>query len=773
VPVTSSDPSVGTITVSPVSFSGGESFVDTAFDPVGEGTVEISVTQPTGFSVPNNLPTTVTGTVTAPAATVGNATVGWNLQQLVSVSLAASPPSPVDVTVTIDDDTVALLSDSATAAGGSSITFLGVTSASVGTFFVQGLTEGSATMTVTADGYSSGTGSVDVWPSGFYISNPAATFSTNTFAANTLVRVWSVRLQPGTLNYSTIQALRGGFSADVPVTSSDPSVGTITVSPITFSGGGNSFIDTAFDPVGEGTADISVTQPSGFQVPNNLPTTVTGTVTAPAATVASATVGENLQQLVTVSLAATPPAPVDVTVTIDDDAVALLSTNATAAGSNSVTFPGVTSASVGSFYVQGLAQGSATMTVTATGYSTGTGSVDVWPSGFYISNPAATFTTNTFAANVLVRVWSVRLNPANLNYSTTQPLRGGFTVGVPVTSSDPSVGTITVSPVTFSGNDSWIDTAFDPLALGTTDISITQPTGFTAPNDLPTTVTGTVTAPTISMADAVVGVDLQQGIGVSLGAVPPSPVDVTVTVSSGAIATLSTDPTVEGSTSVTFTGVSAQSVGSVYVQGRSLGNTVITVQAAGYSDDTSSVTVNPSGFYISNPASAFSVDEAAGNTLVRVWSVRLNPTTLNYSTTQPLRGGLSVDVPVTSSDPSVGTITVSPITFTANQSFGDSAFDPLAPGTTDISITQPAGFSPPSNLATTVTATVTGGVALLRPGTTSLALAAPPAEGAPWTLPLAALAGLPVDVSPGTRARLLSRLGPSAAQAPWGRVRPG
>jgi hypothetical protein len=40
---------------------------------------------------------------------------------------------------------------------------------------------------------------------------------------------------------------------------------------------------------------------------------------------------------------------------------------------------------------------------------------------------------------------------------------------------------ITISPLVFTGAVDILNTAFDPIAVGTTTISITQPPGFTPP----------------------------------------------------------------------------------------------------------------------------------------------------------------------------------------------------------------------------------------------------------------------------------------------------
>jgi hypothetical protein len=80
------------------------------------------------------------------------------------------------------------------------------------------------------------------------------------------------------------------------------------------------------------------------------------------------------------------------------------------------------------------------------------------------------------------------------------------------------------------------------------------------------------------------------------------------------------------------------------------------------------MTLNPSGFAISSPSS-FATTVAAANTSISVCVYRLIPATLNISTTQNLRFGITpVSVGMTSSNPAVGTIVTSPRTIAGNTS---------------------------------------------------------------------------------------------------------
>jgi hypothetical protein len=71
----------------------------------------------------------------------------------------------------------------------------------------------------------------------------------------------------------------------------------------------------------------------------------------------------------------------------------------------------------------------------------------------------------------------------------------------------------------------------------------------------------------------------------------------------------------------------------------------------------------------------------------------LDPSSLNFIIVQPLRGVLTVDVEMMSSDMNVGTIAM------------NTDFDPMNAGSTMLDIATPGEFDTPSNLHT-ITATV-------------------------------------------------------------------
>jgi hypothetical protein len=695
----------GTITTSPLTFTGGVSAINTAFDPVEEGSSTITVSVPAGFSTPA-ASRQITATVTAPAISFTNNTIGKDLQVQASVSLGAvALAGGTTVTVTSNTPSLLLLSTNPAAEGTASLQLaVPAGSSNIPTFHIQALAgAGTATVTASAPGYASATATFTLTPSGFIINSPGI-INTTSFAANTTVQIASARLNPSGLAWQANQALRGGLSASVDVTSSNTNVGTITVSPLNFTNG-NGIVNTAFDPANAGTTQISVGTPAGFSTPST-DRTLNATVTAPNVIASPVTVGRDLQAQTTVSLQNAPPAPVTITLTVNNPQNVTLTTDPLVAGSSSLTFPNISNTNGQTFFVQGRVLGSTTLTASAPGFNPITVSIDVHPSGFIVNSPGS-ISTNTFAANTNVQVASARLHPTTLAWQANQPLRGGMpTVNVPVTSSDVNVGTITISPLQFGPTVQAQSTQFDPRASGTTQIAVGVPAGFDTPST-DRTILATVTAPGVSANSATVGRDLQTSVGITLGVTPPSPVNVTVTSNAPTLTTLSLDPLVAGGTSVTFNNVTTTNVGTVFVQGRALGSTTLTVQAAGYNDATPVITIDPSGFIVNSPSSLTTTTFAA-NTNVQIASARLHPTTLAWQANQPLRGGMpTVNVSLTNQNDAVGVLTLTSLLFGPNVGTQNTAFDPIAEGTSLVSVVPPAGFSTPSTdrqMPVTVTA---------------------------------------------------------------------
>jgi hypothetical protein len=714
VPVTSGTTTVGTITNSPLAFTANTASMTANFHPVGAGTTSLSLSTPAGFTTPTPASTQqITATVTAPPINVQTATLtsGAGLEVSTYAYLSQTPVSPTIVTVTSSNPAVAVVSSSATTAGTGTLNIPAIVSTSAFTYYVQGLAVGSTTLTISATPYTSATVNVTVDPAGFVIYTPGSITTTSLSPASPLTILPAI-LNPGTLTVIGYGSVDPQFApVNVPLTSGTTTVGTIATSPLVFHGGDSSQAGS-FQPVGAGTSTLSIGTPAGFSTPTPTSTQqITATVTAPPINVqtTSLTTGSKLEVSSYVYLSQTPTAPITVTLVSDTPSVATISTSPTLAGAASNTFPNTVSTSALTFYVQGQLTGTANITVSAPGYTSATISVTVDPSGFVIYTPG-NFTTTTFSSPTSISILPAILNASSLGvvgYGSLNP--GIATVSVPFNSSSTPVGTVT-SAVTFSGGSSSGIATFTPVAAGMTNLSLTQPAGFSTPTPAATqSITATVTAPPINVQTTTIttGQTLEVSTYAYLSQTPPSAVSLTITSSDPTIATLSTSPTTAGTTALNFPGLTSTSALTYYIQGHNLGTVTLTLAAAGFSNATVNVTVDPSGFVIYTPGN-FNTTTFSTATSVTILPAILTPgtlTVLGYGTLSP--GAGSPQVTVTSGTTSVGTVT-SPVTFSAGASSGTFSFQPVSAGTSILSIAQPAGYSLPAPASTQqITATVT------------------------------------------------------------------
>jgi hypothetical protein len=190
----------------------------------------------------------------------------------------------------------------------------------------------------------------------------------------------------------------------------------------------------------------------------------------------------------------------EVTITSDDPKRLLVAVKPQDAGAESIKVripPGqVTS----SFVLQALGNsGTATYSASAPGYLTRTAAITLAPSGVVVtpstygppdeaelSRKESTETPRGFVSNLSkpekmpLTVWTVQLEPVTLRSAdvTVQQLRAGVTLEVALNSSNPSVGAV-ASPVRIPSGSDHAMTHFSPLGIGSTDISVVTPVGFT------------------------------------------------------------------------------------------------------------------------------------------------------------------------------------------------------------------------------------------------------------------------------------------------------
>lgn len=716
IPITSSAPAIGTVT-SPIVFHAGDGSQSFNFTPVSAGTTNLTIgTPPAGFTVPTQSGAPeyqqITATVNTPAISVSSVTTGVHLQTSLGLGLPVAPPSGITVTVTIAPlptgmPLAATISKSNTVVGTTSLTFTNVTSGSIGTIYVQGQSAGTATITVSAPGYTSGTSTVTVDPSGFaYYGSP--TINTTSFSGTTGLTVYPALLDSNMnpIGYFYYSLNPGVGPVTVPITDSATSVGTLSPTSVVFNTNDTSQ-NFNFQPVSAGTANITLGAVTGFTTPSNSQQAV-ATVTAPAITFGSPTTGVHLQTPLGISLPVAPPSARTVTITSSAPGVVTLSKDNVTAGTATLTFTNVTASYVGTIYVQGQSAGTATLTVSSAGYVTGTSTATVQPSGFAFYGTSATFSTTTFSAANTLTLYTVLLDgssvPNSYGYYSLNPGVGPVTLAL--TDSNTSVGTLSANSVVFNTNDTSQNFTFKPISAGTANLAIAAtPVGFSTPSTY-TSGIATVTAPAITVGNPATGLNLETALGITLPQTPPNPVTVTVQSNGPLIAVLSNGATVAGSGTLTFPNVTTQNVGTIYVQGVSVGSTTIKVSAPGYTDGDGVITVYESGFVFYGSPN-FTTSVANGNYQIGVYPVLLNAGTHTVNTffnqnIAPSAG--TVNVPATSSDTTIGTV-VSPIVLPPGDGGENLVFSPVATGTSALTLGTPTGFTTPSQY-TSITATV-------------------------------------------------------------------
>ncbi len=745
VAITSSNTPAGTVTGSPATIAVGTYYTQAIqFVPGSVGTTNLNLAEPAGYFTPANVAVQLVTTVTAPLINVSIPVVGNNLVEQGSISLGApppaTPPSPT-ITLTSSDPTHFLLTSDSTKVGTASITLpLTPGSTSVPTFYIEGqnysgTTAITATLTVTSSGYATATTPMTLYPTGLtYWPGSSGTLSTTTFSAPSTLTVYLVLLSPGTLNaynYGYPLGPQAPGSVPVAVASSATSVGTVTGSPSSIGVGTYYTQAISFVPAGAGTTNLNLAEPTGYSAPSNVAVQVVTTVTAPALNLSAPVIGNNLIAQGGLSLGAAPPAtPPNPTITLtsSDPIHFLLTSDATKVGSASITLPLTPgSASVPPYYIEGqnfsgTTAITATLTATSAGYATATSTLTLYPTGLsFWPGSGGTLTTTTFSPPSVLTAYLVLLSPGTLNaYNYGYPLgpQAPGAVPVAVTSSNTSVGVLTGSPSSI-GVGAYFTQAFSfvPATAGTTNLTLTEPTGYFTAANVAVQIAATVTAPAISLTSPVIGNNMIAQGGVSLGAAPPSAEQLTLTSSDPTHFLLTADPTKVGSAQIKLqlTGGSL-TIPPFYIEGQNFSGAgaitaTLTASAAGYNDGTFTLTLYPTGLsYWPGSGGTLVVNANSSPAVLTVYLVLLSPGTLNaYNYGYPLGPQAPGAVPVTvaSTNSAVGTVSGSPASIGVGAYYTQAiSFVPVATGTTDLPLTTPGGYSIPSNVAVQLAVTV-------------------------------------------------------------------
>jgi hypothetical protein len=684
------------------------------FDPSGSlsGTPTLVGSYPLSFRVSDSgnpaqsatLSTSITisqgGVPGGPTLSISGVTVGNGLEVPVVITFSPAPSSGVNVTISSSNPAAVAVAELAAGVGTGSIVLPVDAGTASFLVYVQGLaSSGSATIMVSAPGYNSGSAQVNLARSGFVLSGPNAiggSFVTNQ-SQDTALTVSAAELDSNG-NVVQIQRVSGASPVTVPLTVANSSLGSVSPSSIPFQGGNDSLIATFTAANTAGSTTISLTEPAGFLTPAGAGNTLAVTVQPTLIVASNATVGQGLETTAQVTLQGATPSDLPVTISSNDPGKLLLSTDPTAAGQGSLTITIRAGFSRAQFYVYGLGNsGSVTYSATASGYGSSNGTVTLAKAGFVLIGPfgqGQDFPTTAQSQPSGLDVQTAMLN-ATGNPVASQALAGGSPVQVNVTSQNTSVGTITTSPVNIAPGTFDALTNFQPLSNGSTLISAVGPAPFAAPAQ--GSLTATVGTPKILISSGyTVGKNLEQQASIILAAAPPSDLTVTLTVTGGPML-LSATGSDGGSASVNVVIPANTNSGTFFMYGLdSTGAATITVSAPGYQSATAIENLVPSGVVIGGSFGYGSnVMAAAGNTQpVSIQTVQLDASG-NVVGTQPLAGGLTLTANLSSSNSGVGTIPAT-ASIAGGSDTGTVQFTAKAAGTTTLSVSQPSGYTAPT-----------------------------------------------------------------------------
>jgi hypothetical protein len=697
------------------------------YDPVAPGTDSVSATSP-GYVV---LPTAKqVVTVTGQAINLsGVATLGSGMQVSSNGSLGASNHGGVTLRLVLSDSAKFLIAPNGNVLGTGSLD-IPIANGSAGfSFVIQALEgqTGGTTLTATAPGFTTATTPITAVPPGLdiiFLNTSLTTFSPNSG--------FNVRVGVPNANNTGLQSemgLRfGSPGVTTTVTSSVPAVGAI-VTQAGSSGTGSAAIvaltartpsgvtqgGIELDPILGGTTTVSATIPGFIAMPG---ATQVVTVSSPAISMPSVSVGAGLQLGTGGSLGASNHGGVTVHIASSQPSVALVSPNGTTAGTAFIDAVVPNNQTSFSFVVQGVegASGAPAITATAPGFTDGSGVATVLQPALDIIFLPTSTTTLSPLDPFQVRIGIPNAN--NTSMAAEQGLRAGGTARTAtVANSNAAVGTLVFKTgaaqsgtvgIALQQARSPFDTAqngvdFRALGTGTTTVSAAIP-GFIA---LPTaSQTVTVTTPTISIFQVTVGSGLQVSTSGSLGASNHGGVTVRISSGNPALYLVSPNASTPGSAFIDIPVANNNAGFSYVVQGveGATGTATLTVSAPGFVTATVSETVvQPAADIIFLPATVsataandpfqvrLGTPDALGNTISQEQSLRAGGAAVTATLTNSNATAAQLTTTAGSAQSRTVQIAAGQARSPATVATGGIEFDPLAQGSTTVSVTIP-GF---------------------------------------------------------------------------------
>ena len=627
------------------------------------------------------------------------------------------------------DPSVVRLAPDGTTAGTASLDIAVPNGNTDASYFIQGMegASGTATITGSASGFTSASGSVTIVQPAIRVDNVPT--STTSLSADSVFWVRIGIPNPAHTTLNDFQAARfGGGGLVATITNSNataarltttagsaqtrtvPLAQNTTISPTSVAAGG-----IALDPLAAGTTTISATIPGFISLP---PASVT--IDAPTVTLltTSTTVGAGLQNgTFTVRLGGSNHGGVTIHLASSDPNVMRLAPDGTTPGTATLDLPVANTVTDATYYVQGIATGTATISVTAPAFTAGPNStVSVVQPAVRVDN----LPTSTTALSADSVFW-VRIGIPNAGNTTLTDFQnvaaGTAALTVTLTNSNGEVGQLTTSagsdrvrtvvvPVNSSISPTSVASggiAFDPFAAGTTTVSAAIP-GFISIATPAITVTDSTV--TFLQPSTTVGAGLQTGpLTVRLSGSSHGGVTIHLVSSDPSILRLAPNATTAGTTTLDLPVANNTTDASFYVQGMEgvTGTATISLTAGSITPgpDATVRVVQPAARIDNLPATTTSLS-ADSAFWVRIGIPNATNTTLNDL--QEVRaGGSAVVVTLTNNNATVaqlkttgGTAQTRTVTIPVGQSIsptsvaaGGVAFDPIGGGTTTVTVSSP------------------------------------------------------------------------------------
>jgi hypothetical protein len=656
------------------------------------GTTQVAIVQPPGFVAPaGSGPLQLT--MTPPSVYLQPATIAVNAQATLGFSLANWPAGTAlpPVTITSSDPSKLLFSAGSSTVGSATVTVTpsGPNSYPQYSVYMNAL-DGPADVPITASGPGLTTvkSVIPIQAMGLGLSG----YNGSSIAVNVQSPV-SLNLNPEAISASgTVSGnmtLRPGLpSIPVTINSSNPSVATVTNSPIL-----NSLTNTSpfsLQPLSPGQTTLTVSVPPGYRnAPPGSGRTLQVTVNPTSFQMSDITIGEDLEVVSTLNLTNggfSIAADVDVTLVSANPSALLLSAIASAPGASTLTVHFVRGSSTyANVYFQALEQtGKFSVAISAPGYTSTAANVTVVPTGFLLNSGPITLQNSPTTIRVTPQPVGVSTNYAYVQF---RPGITGPTISA--ASSNPAVATISPASAVWPAGAQSLNFAVTPVSAGTASLTFGVPAPYTAPPALGVTVQGG--AFNIYQSSLTVGSNLQDVVTLfSL----PSGLSVSVTSSDPTRVLVSASPTVAGQASAVIKGQGPQNT-VVYVQALAgSGTASLTFSAAGYQNASITVNLAPVAVELTTPSNLSTLTPLSAPL---AFQAKLDTFTSGYSTSAPVLrpGAAPVSVQAAFSGTAIGTLSPSQITFNPGDSTQPFSFQATTPGTSLLTLSVPAGFADP------------------------------------------------------------------------------